>query len=100
MLFQCFSAGAHRKRWSTLFPGVSHETESWISQWFFGRGGEQNGLPTLVLLDIKRPLVQTVPWRLRETDWTVPGRSGCKIQASHSRQDCRAFQEVSATHGG
>ena len=58
------------------------------------------GLPTLVLVDIEGPLVQALSWRLRETDWIVPGRDGCKVQASQSRQDCRAFQEVSATHGG
>jgi hypothetical protein len=71
-----------------------------ISQWFFGGGREQDGLPTLVLLDIEGTLVQTLSWRLGERDGIVPGREGCKVQASQSGQDCRAFQEVSATHGG
>src|SRR2546429_4927174 len=100
MLFQSFSTGARRKRWSTLFPAVPHETESWISQWFFRGGGEQNGLPTLVLLNIERPLIQTLSWQLWETDGIVPDRDGCQVQASQSRQECRAFQEASATHGG
>jgi hypothetical protein len=55
-------------------------------------------LPTLVLLDFERALVQTLFGRMGETDWIVPGRDGCKVQASQSRQECRAFQEVSATH--
>jgi hypothetical protein len=57
-------------------------------------------LPPLVLLDIEGPLVQTLSWRQREREWVVPGREGGKVQLSQSRQDYRAFQEVSATHGG
>jgi hypothetical protein len=56
-------------------------------------------LPTLVLLDIKGPLIQALGWGLRETDWIVPNREGWKSEASESRQDGRAFQEISATHG-
>jgi hypothetical protein len=51
-------------------------------------------------LDVEGPLVQTLLGRLRVTDWIVPGRAGCKAQASQSRQEGRAFQEISATHGG
>src|SRR5450631_2589159 len=100
MLFQGFSTGARSKRWPTFFPAVPHETEAWISQCFFRGGRAQNSLPTLVLLDIEGPLVQTLSWRLREADWIVSDREGWKVEASQSRQDCRAFQEISTTHGG
>ena len=100
MLLQSFSAGASRKGWPTFFPAVSHEAKSRISQRLFRGSGEQNGLPALVLFNIEWSLLQALSRRLRKTDWIIRGRDGCKVQASQGRQNCRGFQEVSATHGG
>src|SRR5436305_9407677 len=99
MLLQTFSARASRKRWPTFFPAVSHESKARIPQRLFRGSGKQNGLPALVLFNIEWSLLQALSRRLRETDWIIRGRDGCKVQASQGRQNCRALKEVSTTHG-
>lgn len=64
-MLQSLAAGADGERWSVFFPGVANKAESWIAQWLFRWRGKQHSLPALVLINVERSLIQTVPDRER-----------------------------------
>jgi hypothetical protein len=62
-LFEGFAPCARGKRGTVFLPRISDQTKAGISQRLRGRGGEENRLPALVLIDIERALIETFPRR-------------------------------------
>src|SRR6185369_4263362 len=60
VLFESFSAGTRGERWSTLFPRVTHQTETVVLHGLAGLRSYKNRVPACVLFDSEWSLVQTI----------------------------------------
>src|SRR5215813_4198406 len=98
MLFQGFPAFARGQRRSAFLPGIAHQSIARIAHGLFRRGREQDRLPALILIDVKRPLVQTLLWGTPERDGILLRRVS-QAQTTQSRNKSYTFQEISAMDG-
>jgi hypothetical protein len=60
VLLQGFSPGTGRERWTVFLPGVADQPEARVSKRLLRGRCEQHGLPSLVLIDIERALIQAL----------------------------------------
>src|SRR5262245_44836355 len=67
MTLERLSAGSRRERRSPFFPRVSNETKAGVALRRFRWCGEQDGEPSLILVDVERPLIEPFAGRCRRT---------------------------------
>src|ERR1035438_3056039 len=99
VLFQSFAACARGQRWTAFLPCVAHQPQPGISQRLFGRRGEQDGLPALILIDIERTLVKALPhwWAGAKVETLPEMRRNVGPCANYGERDS-ALEQISSFH--
>jgi hypothetical protein len=82
VLFERFPTSPRRQRRPALFPAVTDQSKPRITQRPFGWRRKQHCLPTLVLVDIKWALIQTVSNRRCEAEITILLEASGNVGAS------------------
>src|ERR1051325_7219317 len=104
VLLECLSAGAGGERWSTFFPRVTHQTEAVV---FYRSGrlrGDEDRVPTGILLDAKWTLVQAIGYlRSRSEVIALPVMRGnflrcCAWQRTRNTQSGSFFDKTTPAH--
>ena len=99
VLFQGFAARTRRQRWTAFLPGVAHQSQPRISQRLFGRRGEQDGLPALILIDIEWTLVEPLPHRWAGTEIeTLPEMRRNVGPRANRGERGSALEQISSLH--
>src|SRR5215472_15408365 len=95
MLFQGFPALPRGQGRSAFLPAIAHQSIARIAHGLLRRGREQDRLPALILIDVKRALVQAFLRGMTEPDGIVLRRLS-QAQTRYSWKESHTFQEISA----
>src|SRR5271157_300373 len=83
MLCERLAAVSGSQRWTVLLPGVADQPESRIAQRAVGGCGIEDGLPTLVLVNVKGALVEPL------SDLDLPLGEFCTRESPRGQSACR-----------